>query len=163
MRHIDGCPLVYAKLIPHPQNGHHFHRRHFQMHFHGWKFLYFHSNFTEVCSQGPNWQWVSVGSGNGLTPNRRQAITRANAGPVHWHIYAALGGDKLSVGVFTLPLSHIKLGGFYLLCTPSLFYGEWLQILVSIFDSSLHMAKTTWMPLMFIRELYIHTHTHIYI
>ena len=28
------------------------------------------------------------------TPVRRQAVTRNNAEPVHWHIYAALGGDE---------------------------------------------------------------------
>ena len=36
-------------------------------------------------------------SGNGLAPNRRQAITCTNADPVHWSIYAALGGDKLTL------------------------------------------------------------------
>ena len=30
-------------------------------------------------------------SGNGLAPNRRQAISWTNANPVHWRIYAALG------------------------------------------------------------------------
>ena len=34
-----------------------------------------------------------VGSGNGLAPNRRQAITLINADPVHRRTYAALGGD----------------------------------------------------------------------
>ena len=33
-----------------------FRRRHFYMHFHEWKVLYFDSNFTEVCSWGSNWQ-----------------------------------------------------------------------------------------------------------
>ena len=28
--------------------------------------------------------------------NRRQAIIWANADPVHWRIYAALGGDELN-------------------------------------------------------------------
>ena len=35
------------------------------------------------------------GLGNGLAPNRRQAIIWANADPIHWRIYAALGGDDL--------------------------------------------------------------------
>ena len=35
------------------------------------------------------------GSGNGLAPNRRQAITWTNAYADHWRIYAALGGDEL--------------------------------------------------------------------
>ena len=49
---------------------------------------------TEICSQETSWQYASIGSGNGLKPNRRQAITWTNADPVHWHIYAALGGDN---------------------------------------------------------------------
>ena len=71
------------------------HRRHFRMHFYEWKVFHFNSHFTEVCSSGSNWQKVSIGSGNGLAPVRRQAITWTNADPVHWRIYAALGGDEL--------------------------------------------------------------------
>ena len=37
----------------------------------------------------------SIGSGNGLAPNRRQAIIWTDDDPVHWRIYAALGGDEL--------------------------------------------------------------------
>ena len=37
-------------------------------------FFYFDWNSTEVCSQGSKWQYISIGSGNGLAPNRRQAI-----------------------------------------------------------------------------------------
>ena len=39
-------------------------------------------NFTEVYSQGFNWQLVNIGSGNGLVPNRQQAITWTNAAKV---------------------------------------------------------------------------------
>ena len=39
---------------------------------------------------------MSIGSGNGLAPNRWQAITWTSADPVHWRIYAALGGDVLN-------------------------------------------------------------------
>ena len=39
----------------------------------------------------------SFSSGNGLAPKRRQAITWTNADPVHRCIYAALGGDELTV------------------------------------------------------------------
>ena len=39
---------------------------------------------------------VNTGPGNGLLPVRRQAITRTNTDPVHWRIYAALGGDELN-------------------------------------------------------------------
>ena len=31
-----------------------------------------------------------------MSPVRRQAITWINADPVHWRIYAALGGDELN-------------------------------------------------------------------
>ena len=36
-----------------------------------------------------------IGSGNGLAPNRRQAITWTNADPIHWRTYAAPGGNEL--------------------------------------------------------------------
>ena len=44
----------------------------------------------------------SIGSGNGLAPSRGQAITWTNDDPVHWGIYAALGGDEL-IHVYTSP------------------------------------------------------------
>ena len=64
---------------------HTFCRQHFQMHFFNEKFLRFNLNFTEVCSQGSDWQWVSTGSGNGKAPNRWQAITWTSGDPLHWH------------------------------------------------------------------------------
>ena len=48
--------------------------------------------FTEICSQESNWQKAGVGSGNGLSSNKRQAITWTNVDIVPWHIYVALGG-----------------------------------------------------------------------
>ena len=36
---------------------------------------------------GFNWQYVNIGSDNGLTPNRRQAIIWCNDNPVHCRIY----------------------------------------------------------------------------
>ena len=42
-----------------------------------------------------NGQYFRIGSGNGLTPNRRQAITWSNTGPVHSRIYAAREVDEL--------------------------------------------------------------------
>ena len=50
-----------------------------------WKVLYFDYTFTEVCSQGSNLQWTSIGSDNILAPKRRQAIIWTNADPIHWH------------------------------------------------------------------------------
>ena len=63
------------------------------------KILYFDSNFTEVCSQGSSWHYYSIGSGNGLAPNRQQAITWTNVDPVHGCLYAALGGDELNTAL----------------------------------------------------------------
>ena len=36
--------------------------------------------------QNSNWQLDSIGSGDGLVPNRWQAFTWTNADTVHWHI-----------------------------------------------------------------------------
>ena len=77
------------------QDGRNFYRWHFHMHFLEWKVLYFDLNFTEVCSQGFNWQNVCIGSGNGLVPNRRQAIIWptslrhicSSRGELSWSIY----------------------------------------------------------------------------
>ena len=46
-------------------------------------------NFAPL--QGSNWQEVSIGSGNGLVPNRRQAIAWTNSDPVHWYICGTRG------------------------------------------------------------------------
>ena len=43
------------------------------------------------------WEEPSIGLDNGLAPNRRQAIIWNNANPIHWRIYAALGGDELTL------------------------------------------------------------------
>ena len=61
-----------------------------------WKILSLDQNFTEVCSWGSNRQEPSIGLDNGVEPNRWQAIISANAEPIHWRIYAALGGDDLN-------------------------------------------------------------------
>ena len=51
-------------------------------------------NVTEVCSQGPNWQYPSIGLDNGLVPNRQQGIIWTNADRIRWRIYAALLGTE---------------------------------------------------------------------
>ena len=60
----------------------------------------------------PGFQLIisSIGSGNGLAPTRPQAITWPNADPVHLRIYAALGGDELSISwqEFNLCLQAVK-------------------------------------------------------
>ena len=63
------------------------------MHFREWNVLYFYSNYTEICSLGSNWDLVSIGTGNGLTLSRRQAITWTNDDPVNWRIH--IGEDEL--------------------------------------------------------------------
>ena len=45
----------------------------------------------------PEGQKPTIGLDNGLMANRRQAIIWTNAGMIHWHIYAALGGDELTL------------------------------------------------------------------
>ena len=74
-----------------------FNRWYFYIHFHEWNVLYFDSNFTEVCSLGSNWQQPSIGLDHGLALNRRQAIIWTNADPIHWSIYASIGGDEYMV------------------------------------------------------------------
>ena len=54
-------------------------RLHFQMHFLEWKCMNFDSDFTELSSQGSNWQYLSTSSDNGLAPTRWQAIIWTNA------------------------------------------------------------------------------------
>ena len=53
------------------------------------KSLYSDINFIEVCSQWSNWQNVTIGSDNGLAPNRRQAIIWTNNGLVYRGIYTS--------------------------------------------------------------------------
>ena len=66
------------------------------MHFLEWKWSNSASKFTETCSRVSNWQKIIIGSGKGLAPNRRQAITWTNDDPVHWRIYSVHGGDELN-------------------------------------------------------------------
>ena len=68
------------------------------------KCIFFNENYRipirislKIWSQECNWQLVSIGSGNGLAPNRQQTIIRTNADATHWRIYASLGGDELSL------------------------------------------------------------------
>ena len=65
------------------------------MHFREWKYLYFDLNFSEICSEGANWQQPSIALDNDSAPSRRQTIIWTNADLIHWRIYAELGGDEL--------------------------------------------------------------------
>ena len=46
------------------------------------KIVVFDENFIEICSQGSNSQYFSIGSDNGLAPTRQQAIIWTNDGLV---------------------------------------------------------------------------------
>ena len=71
------------------QDGRHVCRR--QMHFLQWKYLNLNENFTDVCSQGSNSQYASIGSDNALVPNRRQTIIWTNDDLGYQYMYASLG------------------------------------------------------------------------
>ena len=60
-----------------------------------WELRYFDLNFTEICSQGSNKQYGSIGSDNGLVLNWRQAIIWTNDGLVYWCIHASLSLNEL--------------------------------------------------------------------
>ena len=78
---------------------------HFEINFLECKHIHFHWNFTEICCQGFiwQWQWVSMGSKNGLAPNRWQAIIWTNSGLVKWHILVLLG---LCESIKNVPLTE---------------------------------------------------------
>ena len=61
------------------QNGRHF-SDNISNAFLQWKCLDCDQNFTEVYSHGSNWQNSSIGSDNGLAPNKRQVIVWTNDG-----------------------------------------------------------------------------------
>ena len=52
------------------------------------KKLCYDIDFTEVCSQGPNWQWVGTVPGNGLVPIKHQATLWIKGNLVNRRIYA---------------------------------------------------------------------------
>ena len=52
------------------------------------------SNITGVCSWGFNWQYASIGSDNGLAPNKLNIIW-TDGGKFYWRIQASLGLDEL--------------------------------------------------------------------
>ena len=72
--------------------------------------LHICSNFTEIYFSGCNWQYVSIGSGNCVALNRRQAIIWSNDGPINQCIYASL---------VSFP-SLFKFDGNVILCHPNL-------------------------------------------
>ena len=82
------------------------------MHFLKPKCVNFDLNVTEVCFQEPDWQISSIGSDDGLAPNRRQTLTWTNDGMCFRRIYASLGLNELSDGFLpdvTQPLPELML------------------------------------------------------
>ena len=51
-----------------------------------------------MCCLGSNWQYGSIGSDNGLAPNRRQAIIWTDVGMLYGRIYASPGLNELMFG-----------------------------------------------------------------
>ena len=49
-----------------------------------------------------NWQYAGIGSDNGLTPKRRQAIIWTNGSLVYWRVYVSLGLDDLKTNPPTM-------------------------------------------------------------
>ena len=65
---------TWVSSSPPGENGRHFGRRQFQMHFLEWKWLHSDSNFTEISFQESNLQKASTDSSNALAPNRRKQL-----------------------------------------------------------------------------------------
>ena len=99
----------YFNLSQHGQNGRHFRKQQFQKHFLWMESWVFRFEFHCSLFLRDRWQKVSNGSGNGLAPNRWQAITRTNADQVPWRIYAALGGDELKLTILVLKPDNSKI------------------------------------------------------
>ena len=87
---------VLINSSPPGQYGRQFDRRPFSNAFPWMKMIEFRFNLHWIFPQDSNWQYASIGSGHGLAPNRRQAITWTNDDPVHWRIYASLGRNELT-------------------------------------------------------------------
>ena len=56
--------------------------------------VFFHYNFSEICSNGPHWQYACIGWGKGLAPIRPQG-SGTNNGPIYWLIYMSPGLNYL--------------------------------------------------------------------
>ena len=114
-------------------------RQHFVINFLYRKYLYFDSNFTELCSYGFKQQQISISSGNDLVLSRWEAISRTNNDSVHWHIHTFpgfhvlkhWGRDKMAAifqTTFSNRFSWMKMYDFRLTFHWSLFLGVQLTI-----------------------------------
>ena len=82
---------------PHPvKNGRLFEDDNFRYIFLTVLFFHFDFNFTLVCFEGSNWQYLSTDSDYGMARSRRQAIIWINDDSILWRIYAALLGYGLT-------------------------------------------------------------------
>ena len=70
--------------------------------------------------------YPAFGLNNGLVPNKRQAIIWTNAGPIHWRIYAALGGDELTHYSAKWRLIHL-IKRFKLMFIQHIINSSWLK------------------------------------
>ena len=52
-------------------------------------------NVTEICPPVFDWWYSSIGSDNGLAPNKRQAIIWTNDGRFYWRMHASLSLNEL--------------------------------------------------------------------
>ena len=68
-----------------------FYRQHLKVHFREWKPLNFKQDLTEICTLCSNQQYGSIGSDNGLAPNRQRAIVLSNVGLLYWCHWASMG------------------------------------------------------------------------
>ena len=65
----------YLKWVTHLPPGQNECRGYHQMHFLELKYLYFHQNVIEVCSEESNWQWPRIGLDNGLVLNSGKPLS----------------------------------------------------------------------------------------
>ena len=80
----------------------------------------------EFVLKGLIYKKNSIGLDNGLAPNR-QVIIWTNADPIHWHIYAALGGRWVN------PLWLSNAIWFHRSCSLPVFKLEHKHLLVLVF------------------------------
>ena len=85
----------YVNSSPPGQNGHHFADDILDAY--SWmKCFVFWSRFDWSLFLRAQLTITHIGLDDGLAANRQQAISWTNADPIHWCIYAPLGGDELT-------------------------------------------------------------------
>ena len=82
---------------PPGQNGHHFADDIFRCILVSENFCISIEISLKFDPRSPIYNKPAFGLDNGLVPNRWQAVIWNNADPIHWCIYAALGGDELTL------------------------------------------------------------------